>query len=229
MAVSRGRNGLAGWKAKKMNKALLALLLAAGVTTPALADPPREQRIEIRHDGDRDGRWNRGDWNRGDWRGDRHDRWDNRRGDRDGRNWDRNDHRRWDGDRRERRDWGDRDWRGDNHRNWNRGDWREWRRYDYYRPDPRYGRYYPDYYYRDGRYYQPWRMGYGDRIYRGYNGRYYCRRDDGTTGLILGAIGGGLLGDALAPGDSRTVGALIGGTLGAVLGREIDRDGVRCR
>src|SRR3546814_19987258 len=67
-------------------------------------------------------------------------------------------------------------------------------------------------------------LGYGDRVYRGYDGRYYCRRDDGTTGLIIGAIGGGLLGDALAPGDSRTLGVLIGGALGAVLGREIDRD-----
>src|SRR3546814_6032306 len=86
-----------------------------------------------------------------------------------------------------------------------------------------------DRYYRDGRYYGVRRLGYGDRVYRGYDGRYYCRRDDGTTGLIIGAIGGGLLGDALAPGDSRTLGVLIGGALGAVLGREIDRDGGRRR
>src|SRR3546814_9803621 len=110
-----------------------------------------------------------------------------------------------------------------------RSDWRRWIRYDYHRPDPRYGRYYADRYYRDGRYYGVRRLGYGDRVYRGYDGRYYCRRDDGTTGLIIGAIGGGLLGDALAPGDSRTLGVLIGGALGAVLGRELDRDGVRCR
>lgn len=190
-----------------MNKALLALLLATGVATPALADPPRAERIEIRHDGDRDGRWDRGN---------RDHRWSERR------NWNRDDRRRWDRER---------DWRDDRRRDgrWDRGDWRQWRRYDYYRPDPRYGRYYPDHYYRDGRYYGVRRLGYDDRIYRGNNGRYYCRRDDGTTGLILGAIGGGLLGDALAPGDSRTVGALVGGALGAVLGREIDRDGVRCR
>ena len=31
------------------------------------------------------------------------------------------------------------------------------------------------------------RLGYNDRIYRGQNGSYYCRRNDGTTGLIVGA------------------------------------------
>src|SRR3546814_12368101 len=57
----------------------------------------------------------------------------------------------------------------------------------------------------------PYTTRFRSRVYRGYDGRYYCRRDDVTTGLIIVAIGGGLLGDALAPGDSRTLGVLIGG------------------
>ncbi len=107
--------------------------------------------------------------------------------------------------------------------------WHDYRNYDYNRPDKRYGRYNADRYYRDGRYYKQRRLSYGDRIYRGRNGRYYCRRPDGTTGLIIGALGGGLLGNAIAPGDSKTVGTIVGGGLGAVVGRSIARDGVRCR
>ena len=108
-----------------------------------------------------------------------------------------------------------------------RDDWRESRRYDWNRPDPRYGRYYDaGRYYRDGRYYRERRLTRADRIYRGNDGRYYCRRSDGTTGLVVGAIAGGLLGNAVG-GD--TLSALIGGAGGALLGRSIDRGNVTCR
>lgn len=123
-------------------------------------------------------------------------------------------------------------WRAKEHEKWkkhDRRDWREYRRYDWDRHDPRYGGYYADRYYRDGRYYQPRRLSYNDRIYRGRDGRYYCRRSDGTTGLIIGAALGGLLGNRIAPGDSRTVGTILGAGAGALLGREIDRGEVRCR
>ena len=108
-------------------------------------------------------------------------------------------------------------------------DWREYRHYDYNRYDPRYGNYYADRYYRDGRYYKPRRLGYRDRVYRGSDGRYYCRRSDGTTGLIIGAAVGGLLGNQIARGDSKTIGTIIGAGAGALLGREIDRGELRCR
>ncbi len=108
-------------------------------------------------------------------------------------------------------------------------DWREYRNYDYNRYDPGYGNYYADRYYRDGRYYQPRRLGYRDRIYRGQDGRYYCRRSDGTTGLIIGGAVGALLGRELDRGGSRTVGTIIGAAGGALLGHEIDRGGVSCR
>ena len=49
-----------------------------------------------------------------------------------------------------------------------------------------------------------------DRVYRSNDRQYYCRRNDGTTGLILGAIAGGILDNAIAPGDSRTLGTVVG-------------------
>lgn len=110
-----------------------------------------------------------------------------------------------------------------------RDDWREWRRYDHNRVDPRYGNYYADRYYRDGRYYQPRRLSYNDRIYRGHDGRYYCRRPDGTTGLIVGALGGGVLGNVIAPGGSKTLGTIIGAVGGGLIGREIERGNASCR
>jgi hypothetical protein len=111
-----------------------------------------------------------------------------------------------------------------------RADWRDYSRYDYNRPDTRYGRYYDaSRYYRDGRYYPERRLTRGDRIYRGTDGRYYCRRSDGTTGLIIGAVAGGLIGNALDNGRSSTVGTLIGAGGGALIGRAIDRGNLRCR
>ncbi len=101
--------------------------------------------------------------------------------------------------------------------------------YDYNRPDPAYGGYDADRYYRDGPNYRERRLSRNDRIYAGRDGRYYCRRNDGTTGLIVGGIAGGALGAAIAPGGSGLLGALIGGVGGAALGKSVDDDGVRCR
>ncbi len=112
----------------------------------------------------------------------------------------------------------------------NRGQarWQDGKRYDYNRPDPRYGSYQADRYYRDGNY-KSRRLGANDRIYRGSDNRYYCRRQDGTTGLIIGGIGGGVLGNVIAPGGSKTLGTILGGGAGALLGRSIDRKNVNCR
>jgi hypothetical protein len=100
--------------------------------------------------------------------------------------------------------------------------------YDWNRPDPRYGSYDARRYYRQGNYRER-RLGRNDRIYRGSDGRYYCRRSDGTTGLIVGGVLGGLLGNALDNGRSSTLGTLLGAGGGALLGRSIDRGNVRCR
>ncbi|WP_341905514.1 glycine zipper 2TM domain-containing protein, partial [Sandarakinorhabdus limnophila] len=77
--------------------------------------------------------------------------------------------------------------------------------------------------------YQPRYLGANDQIWRGYDNRYYCRRSDGTTGLIIGGLAGGTLGNVLAPGGSKVLGSIIGGTLGAVIGNSVDRNRVVCR
>ncbi|WP_242138523.1 MULTISPECIES: hypothetical protein [unclassified Sphingomonas] len=104
--------------------------------------------------------------------------------------------------------------------------------YDYDRPDPSYNGYDASRYYRDDRrHYQERRLSENDRVYRGSDGRYYCRRNDGTTGLVVGGIAGGVLGAAIAPGGSGLLGALIGGAGGALAGKAIDKNGSdnRCR
>ncbi len=70
-----------------------------------------------------------------------------------------------------------------------------------------------------------------DRVYAGQDGRYYCKRSDGTTGLIVGAAGGGVLGNVIDGGHSRTVGTLLGAAIGGLAGRAVDQNNsqVRCR
>lgn len=80
-----------------------------------------------------------------------------------------------------------------------------------------------------GRYVTPQRLSSNDRVWRGNDGRYYCKRKNGTTGLIIGAAAGALLGRELDGGRSRTLGTILGGAGGALLGREIDRGGLKCR
>lgn len=110
-----------------------------------------------------------------------------------------------------------------------RRDWRQYRRYDYNRPPPGVQGYYADQYYRDGRYYQPRRLSRNDRVYRGQDGRYYCRRSDGTTGLIVGGAAGGLLGNVIAPGGSKTLGTVLGAIGGGLIGNSVDRNNITCR
>ncbi|MES1973092.1 MAG: glycine zipper 2TM domain-containing protein [Pseudomonadota bacterium] len=104
-----------------------------------------------------------------------------------------------------------------------------YRHYDYNNPDPQYGGYYADKYYRDSPRYRERRLSRNDRVYRGQDGRYYCRRSDGTTGLLVGAAVGGLLGNIIAPGDSKTLGTLLGAAGGAAAGASIDANNTRCR
>lgn len=85
--------------------------------------------------------------------------------------------------------------------------------------------------YRDDPHYAERRLGPNDEVYRGSDGRYYCKRSDGTTGLIIGAAGGALFGNVLDGGRHRAAGTLIGGALGALLGKSIDQNNseIRCR
>ena len=87
--------------------------------------------------------------------------------------------------------------------------------------DHRDGRNYSRHYDRSGAYYGP--------TWRGRDGRVYCRRSNGTTGLIVGGAAGALAGRAIDGGRDRTAGTVIGAALGALLGREVQRGRSRCR
>ncbi|ABD27026.1 17 kDa surface antigen [Novosphingobium aromaticivorans DSM 12444] len=80
-----------------------------------------------------------------------------------------------------------------------------------------------------GRYIEPRRISRDDYVWRGRDGRYYCKRSNGTTGLIIGAAGGALLGRAIDTRGDRAMGTILGAAGGALLGREIERSGGRCR
>jgi hypothetical protein len=63
----------------------------------------------------------------------------------------------------------------------------------------------------------------------GSGGQVQCRRQDGTTGLVVGALAGGTLGNMIAGQGDKRLGSVIGGTLGAVLGNELASGRLRCR
>ncbi len=69
----------------------------------------------------------------------------------------------------------------------------------------------------------------GIRYWRGDDGRYYCKRSNGTTGLIIGAAAGALAGRAIDTRGERTTGTVVGAAVGALLGKSIDQNRVRCR
>ncbi len=66
------------------------------------------------------------------------------------------------------------------------------------------------------------------REWQGKDGRTYCRKSNGTVGLVVGAAGGALIGRAVDTRGSRATGTIVGAAAGALLGREIDRKR-RCR
>jgi uncharacterized protein YcfJ len=70
--------------------------------------------------------------------------------------------------------------------------------------------------------------GYEGREWRGKDGRLYCRKSDGTVGLIIGGAGGALVGRAIDTRGERTTGTVLGAAAGALLGREVARKR-RCR
>jgi len=110
---------------------------------------------------------------------------------------------------------------------------------DHYRPGDYYGRGFDNRFddrgYRGGGFYDG--RGYRDRGFyadrRDYRRNFrQCRRNNGTTGTIIGAIAGGLLGREVGRGgrynDPSTTGLILGAGAGALAGRAIDRNG-NCR
>ena len=72
------------------------------------------------------------------------------------------------------------------------------------------------------------RKHYRYKEWRGRDGRTYCRKSDGTTGLIIGAAGGALLGRAIDTRGERPTGTILGAVGGGLLGKEVDSKR-RCR
>ena len=83
----------------------------------------------------------------------------------------------------------------------------------------------------DGAQYRPRLLAADERVYRGRDGRYYCRHADGTTGRIVGAVDDDALGNAMDSGHSRTTRTLIAGYIARIQGQAYDRHNheIRCR
>ena len=64
---------------------------------------------------------------------------------------------------------------------------------------------------------------YQGKTWVGADGRTYCRRSNGTTGLVVGGAGGALIGRAIDTRGSRATGTILGAAAGALIGREIER------
>ena len=71
---------------------------------------------------------------------------------------------------------------------------------------------------------------YQGRTWQGRDGRTYCRKRDGTVGLVVGGAAGALIGRAIDSRGDRTTGTLLGAAAGALLGREVQKSrGFRCK
>ncbi len=70
---------------------------------------------------------------------------------------------------------------------------------------------------------------YNGKVWRGSHGRLRCKRPNGTTGLIIGAAGGALVGRAIDTHGERATGTILGAAAGALIGRSVERSRVRCR
>ena len=65
---------------------------------------------------------------------------------------------------------------------------------------------------------------YQGRTWYDDQGRARCRRSNGTTGLLVGGVGGALVGRAIDTQGNRTTGTVLGAAAGALIGRSIDRN-----
>ena len=70
---------------------------------------------------------------------------------------------------------------------------------------------------------------YHGQTWRDSQGRLRCKRSNGTTGLIVGAAGGALVGRAIDTRGERATGTILGAAAGALIGREVQRSRSRCR
>ena len=69
----------------------------------------------------------------------------------------------------------------------------------------------------------------GVRYWKGEDGRHYCRKPNGTTGLLIGGAVGALVGRSIDTRGDRATGTILGAAGGALAGRAIERNNARCR
>ena len=73
---------------------------------------------------------------------------------------------------------------------------------------------------------------YHEHNWQGSDGRTYCRKPNGTVGLLVGGAGGALVGREIDKHGSRATGTILGAAVGALVGRHVQRNVVskrRCR
>ena len=63
---------------------------------------------------------------------------------------------------------------------------------------------------------------YAYKEWRGRDGRRYCRKSDGTVGTVVGGVAGALLGRTIDTHGDRTTGTVLGAAGGALAGHAID-------
>ena len=68
---------------------------------------------------------------------------------------------------------------------------------------------------------------YSGRTWYDGQGRVRCKRPNGTTGLLIGGVGGALVGRSIDTHGSRVTGTVLGAAAGALIGRSIDRSRTR--
>jgi outer membrane lipoprotein SlyB len=85
------------------------------------------------------------------------------------------------------------------------------------------------YYGGDDRPHRQYVSDYRGNSWQGEDGRYYCRKSNGTTGILVGGVAGGLLGRSIDRRGDRAVGTILGAAAGALLGRAVERGGSSCR
>lgn len=66
------------------------------------------------------------------------------------------------------------------------------------------------------------------RVWRDRDGEYRCRKTDGTIGMIVGGAAGAILGREIDGGRDRTLGTVLGAAGGAILGKQV-MSRTRCR
>ncbi|WP_265530286.1 glycine zipper 2TM domain-containing protein [Sphingomicrobium marinum] len=70
---------------------------------------------------------------------------------------------------------------------------------------------------------------YSGRVWQDRRGYYRCKKSDGTTGMLVGAAGGAILGRKLDGRGDKAVGTILGAAAGAILGKKIEQDVINKR